>query len=100
MEKDKIKWRKIAGTININGKDYKTGQVFWAYEDEVPESFRDTCIPLEELPSKKPYVSKTKFEVQSVGYGWYDVVNKETGKKINDKRLRENQAKQLIEELH
>lgn len=100
-QKGQIKWKNISGTMSLNGKVYTAGQTFFAFEEEVPEGFRDTVVPLEELPSEAftiP-VATDIYEIRSTGYGWYDVVNKETGKKMNDKGLREADAKKFVEEL-
>jgi hypothetical protein len=40
-------------------------------------------------------VSRSTLEIKELGRGWFDVVNTETGKPINEKRLREADAKAL-----
>jgi hypothetical protein len=40
-------------------------------------------------------VSHSTLEIKELGRGWFDVVNTETGKPINEKRLREADAKAL-----
>jgi len=41
----------------------------------------------------------TKYEIQSRGGSWYDVVNLETKKPMNEKALREDSAKELLKGL-
>ena len=44
-------------------------------------------------------VTITKYEIQSRGGSWYDVVNLETKKPMNEKALREDSAKELLKGL-
>lgn len=112
-----------------DGRIIKPNQVFEAYESDIPEVFRRWVIPLDPFPKEKvkvennfeikPAESKNvkekdentekeldikedeELEVEMVhrGGGWYDVVNKKSGKKINEKPLKKTDAEILLETL-
>ena len=103
-EDGKVRWRKDGGgTFRLaRGKIVKPKEIFLAHPDEIPKGFRDTVIALEDLPedkSPKPASPGPRFELLSKNGGWYDVINTESEKPVNDKSLRASEAKELIEEL-
>ena len=92
-------WKKLGGgAMGIRGKDVKSGETFRVYEQEIPEQFKDLLQKVrdgdEEKQEKEPE-PKRNLRIESVGGGWYNVVNEETGTAINDKGLREQEAKEL-----
>lgn len=100
----KIKWKKVAGTLYLSSQkktiDARQGpKTFYAYPEEIPETFRDTVIPQEPLDPDSITKSESKFEVQHKGAGWYNVVEITSGKPVNDKSLRQAQAEQLLKEV-
>lgn len=98
----RIRWKKVGGgTLYFNGKTIGYGNVFMAYPHEIPENFRDTIIPLDALPDDTVIVEKPAYEVKPKpgAPGWYNVVDTETGKVLNEKSLRPKQAQELLEEL-
>jgi len=120
MERTKTKveagttlWKKIGGAsfhANIGGhvRIIKPGQVFAAKPEEIPEGFKDMLIPVdpkhlaemqlqgEKLAEKN--APKLLYRLQPKGGGWWDVVN-EDGKIQNEKALREDDAKKLLDNL-
>lgn len=106
-----IWWKKIGGgsfrptTGRLKGKIIKSGQKFKASVDDIPEAFRDTIIPLQEIPSSTktpaPEVKgdKSVYTIQARGKGgWYDVVDA-NGKVLNEKALKKEIAEKLVKDL-
>lgn len=124
MEESKeIKWRKIGGGSlrYIRGKIVKPNEIFTARPEEVPLAFRKYVVALEDIPETsfsvvQPFTTRRRgskdgeaitgkelpsysLEKRSTG-GWWDVINSVSGKAINEKGLREEAARQLVEELN
>jgi len=110
MERNKkVKFKKIGGgSLRFQGKIIKPNQEFWADPIDIPETFRDIVIPVDPLglEKKKETVEEVKEGESSVVYslkhrggGWFDVINSETGKVINEKALPKGEAEKLIESL-
>lgn len=100
----KRRWRKLGGgTFRMaNGKIIKQNQVFEATTDEIPIAFRDSIVPIDgEIPiAEQPALkSSTKYELRTKGVGWFDVINTETTKPINEVGLRKEAAEKLLQEL-
>ncbi len=102
-----IRWKKVGGgSLRFKGGIIKPGQKFRATESEIPKSFRDSVVPLQELPgtAKKPGVPQHKvvepvYTVKSRGSGgWYDVVDAK-GKALNEKALKKDIAEKLVKDL-
>lgn len=97
-----ISWRKLGGgTFRLgNGKIIKPNQVFTAALEDIPMGFRDIIKPVSgELPQEVPTRSVTQHEIQSKGIGWFNVINSATGKPMNEKGLRKEDAEKLLAEL-
>ena len=106
VDDGKIWWKKVGGGSFKLGKRYiKPGEKFRASEDEIPKGFRDLIIPLEELRGeaveKKIALSKTEYEIRPRGKSkaYFDVVNKQSGKVINDEGLKKEIAEKLVNDL-
>jgi len=100
-EEGAVRWRKVGGgSFRMrNGKIIKPNQVFWATPEEVPMGFRDTIIPLSELPEEKPTeIIYPTYQIQVRTPGWFDIVD-QAGKVINEQALREDKAKEMLERL-
>jgi len=100
-----IRWKKIGGGhFTFNGRLIKPGQVFRAREDQIPKSFRDVCVPIDELPeTPEPIPLKITDIVYTVvprgkSKTWFDVVNGK-GKVVNEKALQKEQAERLVNDL-
>ena len=118
-ESKEIRWRKIGGGSlrYIRGKIIKPNEVFIARPDEIPLAFRKQVVALEDIPEipkvdiipVQPFVARRKessemeegaYETKARSQGWWDVMNKASGKVINEKGLREGAAKELVAELN
>lgn len=117
-EEQKVKYRKLGGGSfrTHNERIIKPNQVFWEYPSEIPEQFKDLLERVAPLRKKKNSSNETEVEAEPeevnettkptqhtyykehTGWGWYDVYD-ETGKKINEKSLREDSADELIKSL-
>lgn len=98
---DKIRWRKTGGgSFRMKGgRIIKPGQIFEATLDEIPEAFRDIIIPLDELPQETPLISSVKYEIKMKTGGWFNVVESVSGKAMNEKGLRKEDAEKLLADL-
>ena len=100
-KEERVKWKKVGGgTFRMaSGKIIKQNQTFWARIDDVPIGFRDTIVPLTELPEEKPLdVVNSEYRIESRGVGWYNILDGQ-GKVINENALREDKAKELLASL-
>ena len=100
-----IRWKKIGGgSLRFPNRIIKPGEIFHAHPDDIPVSFRDTVVPLDKIPEDVDgeflEVKDVEYEIKPRGYGGYfDVFNKNTGKQMNPKALREEAANELKAEL-
>ena len=101
-----IRWKKIGGGgFMFNGRLIKPGQVFTARPDQLSKTFRDVCVPLDELPEPTPEpkipVTDAVYSVSPRGNSkiWYDVVDSK-GKVINEKALKKDAAEQFAKDLN
>jgi len=101
MPRNRWKLKTGSSYLIVDGqrKQFKAGDVVECENYEMPESFRDTWekIPppgVDPVEAKEPDadVPKDNFQVKHVGGGRYDVINKATGKPINDERLNRTSA--------
>lgn len=108
----KIRFRKIGGgshLMTINGRKVfiKENQVFSAYPFEIPESFRDLIVPVDEgtyeaIKEKEatppPDAKLPEYFVKHRGGGWWNVVGADN-KVLNEKALKKEEAEKFIENL-
>jgi hypothetical protein len=107
----RLRFKKIGGgsaVLVIAGKKIriKPGEIFRAFQYEIPQQFRDIIIPLDAAipvsPEPKIVPSKTTYKVQPRGKSksMFDVVDSQ-GKLINDKSkpLAKEVAEQLVKDL-
>jgi len=123
MENNVFQFKKIGGgSLRLNGKIIKPNEVFTAKKEEIPASLRNVIIPLGTTWSnldgdgfqgvnevkKLPEEEKKEIEQAVPKYlvvprgnsnSWFDVVNAQTGKPINEKALRKDVAEQLKHDL-
>ncbi len=100
-----IRWRKTGGgALYLHRKIIKPGQVFTARPSEISKAFRDTVIPLEEIPAEAPppplEITKADYSVKPRGKSksWFDVVDSK-GKVVNEKALTKEIAEKLVQDL-
>ena len=98
-------WKKTGGgSFRLPNRIIKPNQVFKAYEEEIPESFRDVVIPLDDVVeqvSEKEDASTpqvTDFKVVHRAGKWYDIESA-SGKKLNEKALSKEDAEKFIADL-
>lgn len=115
-----IWWRKISSgnlRVKIRGRSkiLKQNERFLAKPEEIPLSFRRSVVPLEDLPTAPQEtppdntlkVVEQKVDSQEKGYSiqkravgqWYDVIETVSGKALNEKALRLEQANDLLAAL-
>ena len=109
----KVRYKKLGrGSLRMNGKIIKPGEIFYAYPDQIPTTFKDIIIPLDdtveareerqvkETIAPKVNVVKHEYSLQNKGKStlWWDVVDS-NGKVINEKGLKKEDAESLIENL-
>ena len=123
-----VRWRKIGGGSfrMADGKRIKPNQVFMAAEEDIPQGFRSMVVrleaappplaraqkqlKLEAVPIPEPEASAeveqalenaqgNPYKMAPRGIGWWNVVNTNTGKVLNEKALRHTDAMKLIESL-
>lgn len=121
-----IKWvKKGGGTayLEIDGevKQINKGQVFKALPSEIPEGQRDLFdeapshaavkeakaeakakTPAAPEPDKdpEPKGDQPEFDIVPDGTpGWYNIINKASGKQMNEKKLRPEEAQAKLKEL-
>lgn len=101
----KIRFKKLGGgSLRFGGRIIKPNEVFRAYPDDIPKGFRDIVVPLDKVPLSKEEepidVVKVDYELRARGAGgWYDIFNKITDKKVNDRALKRDAAEKLLTEL-
>lgn len=99
-----LHWQKVGGgSLRMQGKIIKPKETFWAAKDDIPEIFQKTLILLDDSP-KPPVVRRRRlkeepvYKLEEKGGGWYNIVDN-AGKVINEKALRIEDAKNLLESL-
>lgn len=102
----KILWVKTGGGSHrlADGRVIKNGQRFEATEKEISLSFRDIIKPLEPLSNKdEKFETATRFEIKPATIdgrgGWFNVVNKASGKPITNKAMKQEDALKLLQEI-
>lgn len=88
-----------------NGKVVKSGERFFAYPEDIPEAFRDTIKPVD-VEQQKTFEEHgvvesavDNYSLKEVGGGWFDVVDAQD-KTVNEKRLRKDDAEELVAQLN
>ena len=106
-KQERILWKNNGGTFRLNKKIIKPGEKFRAYPYEISKAFRDVIIALEpiievgnkeqEIITNVPRVTYT-LQPNAKEKGFFDIYNTK-GKKMNEKPLEEEIAKQLVKDL-
>jgi len=123
MENNVFQFKKIGGgSLRLNGKIIKPNEVFTAKKEEIPASLRNVIVPLgttwsnidsdgfQGVNEVKKFPEEEKKEIEQAvpkylvvprgnSNSWFDVVNAQTGKPINEKALRKDVAEQLKHDL-
>lgn len=110
---ENARWRKVGGgSLRLkSGRIIKPNQVFTAALEDIPAGVDDLLVPVnEEATEVKEHVKTGQtplqpeyldglYEIRARGVGWFDIVNTESGKVVNDKALRSADAAALVEKL-
>jgi len=80
------------------------GEILVAAKEEIPAAFRMSFVPLEDVPEEgEEKVASPVFAVvpseRRPGGGWFEVLEKTSGKIMNENSLRKKKAEALVEEL-
>lgn len=108
-KKGEVLWKKTRGTLRLVRDGTPTepitsGMTIWAKPEEIPETFRDTVVPVDALELSNvlnpplEYVDPTYSIVPRGTPGRFDIVDSR-GKAINEKALTEAEAKKRLEAL-
>jgi hypothetical protein len=126
-QEEKIAYVKTGGGnayLDIDGerKTIVPGKAFYAHPEDIPAGFKDLFTEAPSRAARKesretakaanePPADDAKAEpaergdkpefdiVPADAPGWYDVLNKSTGKKLNEKKLRAEEAQKFVQEL-
>ncbi len=92
-------WRVKSPTYTLSsGKLLRKGDQFHAELDDIPVAFRDAVMHIEGKLPEDSYNEPMEYSLKRAGGPWFDVVDAH-GKAINEKRLRKEQAEELLKEL-
>ena len=105
----RLRYRVLSGSIRIFKKVFRKNDVFDAYPEEIPANFMHILFCISDLATieatvEEPDKPGTKEDLYTIiaaaGVGWYDVINVETKKAINEKGLRLPAAETLRNTLN
>lgn len=106
----KLRYQKQGkGSFELFNALIKPGQIISLYPEDVPVEYKDVllCIDspeMQEWAKQENEAALTKENVYALKEnetaGWWDVVNVETEKSINEKRLRKQDAETLLATLN
>ena len=97
-EETEVKWRKVGGgTFRMgSGRIIKPNQVFSAKPSEVPAGARKFVVQLSKVSDDEIATPvNLTYSLQVKSPGWYDIVDG-LGKVINEKAMRQEQAKAML----
>lgn len=102
----KIQYVKLGkGSLRFKGKRIKENQKFYAYPDEIPETFKDLIKPVlkgDEIQVEEAQenidVKPSEYKLQHRGGPWWDVVDG-SGNLMNENAIRQAEALELIKTL-
>lgn len=98
---EKRKWKRLGNKSfrMANGRIIKPGQIFEATEEEIPKAFRDLIVLAEPAPPEPSLsVSSAGYQIRHRGSNWYDILDPQ-GKVVNEKALRQDEARKMLDDL-
>ncbi len=110
----RVRYRKIGGgslrLCSPDGKSekiIKPNEVFAAYPADIPPAFMKFLVKIDggdvennEVEQYEPEeVRIPLFEIIKKPYGWCDIINTQTGKKVNERALKMDEAKEVLRQL-
>lgn len=89
-----LRWKKISGGIHNHrdGQIVRKGEILRAKPEELSEVVKVGFVCLDD---ERPKVD-VGFKLHNRGKGWWDVLNKETGEKLNDSALRTKEIRGFL----
>ncbi len=95
------KWQYVGGGLLFlkDRRKIKPGDVFMAAPEDVPMAFRDTIKLLGPVEAEKEpdVITVRTYSLEKRG-AWYDILD-DTGKKMNEKGLKKEDAEAMIKSL-
>jgi hypothetical protein len=104
IREEKIRYKKVGGgALKLKNHFIKPNEIFMAYPSEIPKSFKDVIIPLDEIktvPAPPLKVTPLQYKIQpsKKGEDLFDVVGP-NGKILNEKALSKAVATKLLNDL-
>ena len=96
--KSKPKWVKLSNGIhNHEGQFIRKGEFLYAEEWEIPEGIKKSYKLVSKVRASKEPPAKGITMIQSLVKGKYDIVNENTGDRLNDDPLTKKEAEEFIE---
>jgi ribosomal protein L17 len=105
----KLKYQLKTGKLRIFKTNFKAGDTFLAYPEEIPEGFKKDVVCVSDPELQKEVAAallhiagkETLYEIKvSKSAGWFNVINVGTGKQINEKALKAEDAAKLCKSLN
>lgn len=105
----KLRYKLKTGKLRIFKTNFKAGDTFLAYPEEIPEGFKKDVVCVSDPELQKEVAAallhitgkEALYELKvSKSAGWFNVVNVGTGKQINEKALKAEDAAKLCKSLN
>ena len=105
----KLRYQKLgSGSIPLFNSLIKPNQVISAYPEDIPVGYKDVLVCIDNVEmqewakkeNEKALEKESLYELVEKTHGWWDVVNSETKKTINEKSLRKVDAETLMDSLN
>lgn len=92
-----LRFKKISGGIHNHrdGQVVRKGEILYAKPEELSEIVRPgfKCLDTE---VKEGFSGGMDIMVKARGNGWFDIINRATGEKINDQAMRAKDAREFL----
>jgi len=94
----KLRYKKISGGIHNHrdGQVVRKGEILYAMPEELSDIAKEGFKCLDD-EAKAMIGGGIGLEIKHRGNGWFDIINKATGDKLNDQALRAKDAKEFLE---
>jgi hypothetical protein len=95
-----LRWKKLNGSLRLPNRIIKPNEIFLARKSDLPEAFMDNIMLLDETPvsAKRKVVKTPVYSLSKRDDGFFNIVDS-NGKVLNEKPLKEDAAKVLLESL-
>lgn len=94
--KGMLRYKKIRGGVHKhhNGQTVRKGEILYANDGELSKIIMKGFVCLDEQIQEA--TKGITLGLKDRGNGWYDVINKQTGERLNDDHMRAKDARQFI----